>query len=141
MTDDKKIIIDEDWKAQVQAEKEAASKNRPEDGTKGTSSADLHDIGDVPMPPASLELLLTTLATEALVALGEVPHPATGKVQYQPHQAKYLIDTVDVLRQKTKGNLTAAEQQAIDSLLHQLRMIFVEKMNQSQPAAAAPGSE
>jgi hypothetical protein len=140
MTDDKKIIIDEDWKAQVQAEKEAAAKSRASNAPKGGSTAEPYDLGDAPMPPASLELLLTTFATEALVALGEVPHPATGKVQYHPHQAKYLIDTIDVLRQKTKGNLTAAEQQAIDSVLHQLRMIFVEKMNQSQPAATAPGS-
>jgi hypothetical protein len=36
-----------------------------------------------------------------------------------------VIDTVDVLRQKTKGNLTASEEEAIDSLLHQLRMLFV----------------
>ena len=140
MTDDKKLIIDEDWKSQVQAEKEAAARSRNSEAPKGGGTADQYDLDDAPMPPASLELLLTTLATEALVALGEVPHPATGKVQYLPHQAKYLIDTIDVLRQKTTGNLTAPEQQTIDSLLHQLRMIFVEKLNQSQPAAAAPGS-
>ena len=70
------------------------------------------------MPPASFELLLTTLATEALVALGQVPHPITGKTQAQRNQAKFLIDTVDVLRQKTAGNLTNSEQQVIDSLLY-----------------------
>jgi uncharacterized protein DUF1844 len=140
MTDHKKIIVDEDWKAQVQAEKEAAAKSRASDAPKGRGTTDQVNLGDAPMPPASLEMLLTTLATEALVALGEVPHPATGKVQYHPHQSKYLIDTFDMLRQKTKGNLTAAEQQAIDSVLHQLRMIFVEKMNQLQPASTAPGS-
>jgi hypothetical protein len=76
-------------------------------------------------------LLLTTLATEALMALGQVPHPATGKAEVRRNQAKFVIDTVDVLRQKTKGNLTVSEEEAIDSLLHQLRMLFVATPAQS----------
>jgi hypothetical protein len=132
MADEKKIIIDEDWKAQVQAEKEAAAKSQRSEAPK---DAGPQEFGDVPMPPASLEFLLTTLATEALVALGEVAHPAAGTVQYLPNQAKYLIDTIDVLKQKTSGNLTPTEQQTIDSLLHQLRMIFVSKLNQPRSAS------
>ncbi len=84
---------------------------------------------DPPMPPASFELLLTTLATEALVALGQVPHPATGKMEARRNQAKFLIDTVDVLRQKTAGNLTPTEQEILDSLLHQMRLVFVQTAN------------
>jgi hypothetical protein len=116
----------------VQAQKHAAAESQRGDKMK---DAGPQELGDVPMPPASLEMLLTTLATEALVAVGEVAHPATGKVQYLPNQAKYLIDTIDMLRQKTRGNLTPAEQQTIDSLLHQLRMIFVSKINQPQSAS------
>ena len=78
------------------------------------------------MPPASLEMLITTLATEALVALGQVPHPATGELHAHVGQAQYLIDTIDMLRQKTKGNLTPDEQHMIESVLHQLRMVFLE---------------
>ncbi|MCI0334701.1 MAG: DUF1844 domain-containing protein [Planctomycetes bacterium] len=134
MADEKRIIIDEDWKAQVQAEKDAAAKSKPADAPQGAAPQP-SDAGDVPMPPASLELLLTMLATEALVALGQVPHPATGQVHVQRNQAKYLIDTVDMLREKTKGNLTPGEQQLIETLLHQLRMAFVETTN--QPATGA----
>ncbi|HVT28446.1 MAG TPA: DUF1844 domain-containing protein [Lacipirellulaceae bacterium] len=123
MADEKKIIIDEDWKSQVQAEREQAAKSKPTEAAKETAS---EEILDPPMPPASLELLLTTLATEALVAMGQVPHPVTGKSQTQRNQAKFLIDTVDVLREKTKGNLTTSEQQVLDSLLHQLRMVFIQ---------------
>lgn len=141
MPDDKKIIIDEDWKSQVQAEKERAQRGEKAGGEPasagGHSAGDRYDVGDVPMPPASLELLLSTLATEALVAMGQVPHPATQKVHVHRHQAKYLIDTIDVLRQKTKGNLTPDEQTAIDSVLHQLRMLFVATANGPMDAAAA----
>ncbi|MEX2318151.1 MAG: DUF1844 domain-containing protein [Pirellulales bacterium] len=125
MPDEKKLIIDEDWKTQVEAERRQAQQGAqaapPGLGAQGGSD----DFGDLQMPPASLELLVTTLATEALLAMGHMPHPVTGKVQVQRNQAKYLIDTIDVLREKTKGNLTPDEQLMIDSVLHQLRMAFV----------------
>src|SRR5262245_45404039 len=129
MADDKKIIIDEDWKSQVQAEKEGAAKAKPSARTSGESSTaapESAEGADLPMPPASFEMLLTTLATEALVALGQVPHPATGKTEVHRNQAKFLIDTVDILKQKTAGNLSTSEQEVVDSLLHQLRMVFVQ---------------
>jgi hypothetical protein len=94
-------------------------------------------LGDVPMPPASLEMLLTTLATEALVALGQMPQPATQQRVVHRHHAKFLIDTIEVLREKTKGNRTPAEQDMIENLLHQLRLIYVETANQPAPGAAA----
>jgi hypothetical protein len=92
------------------------------------------------MPPASLELLLTTLGTEALVSMGQLQHPLTGKLHTQRNQAKYLIDTIEVLREKTKGNLTSAEQQLIDSLLHQLRMVFVETAGLPSDQAKSPSA-
>jgi len=122
MADDKKIIIDEDWKSQVEAEREQAAQAKAEPATNEGAS----ETTDPPMPPASFEMLLTTLATEALMALGQVPHPVTGKVEVKRNQAKFLIDTVDVLRQKTAGNLSNTEQQVIDSLLHQMRLVFVQ---------------
>jgi hypothetical protein len=123
MPEDKKIIIDEDWKSRVEAEREEQRAREAGQADGGGQAA--RDAGRVPMPPASFEMLLTTLATEALVALGQIPHPATGKADLSLDHAKYLIDTLDVLQQKTKGNLTAAEAQALDDLLHQLRMTYV----------------
>jgi hypothetical protein len=140
MTDEKKIIVDEDWKTRVQAEKEATAKNQATAKSNETGSAAAFDFGDVSMPPASLELLLSNLATEALMALGQLPHPVTGTVQVRSNQAKYFIDTIDVLRQKTQGNLTASEQQSIDGLLHQLRIIFVAKMSNPEPASGRAGA-
>jgi hypothetical protein len=135
MADEKKIVIDEDWKSRVEAEKEEAAKAAPPASAQGPAPG-AQDIGDMPMPPASLELLLTTLATEALMAMGQMPHPATGKIEVQRHQATYLIDLIDMLREKTKGNLTPGEQQLIESMLHQLRMVFVETIGQSAQQAS-----
>jgi hypothetical protein len=139
MADEKKIIIDEDWKSRVEAEREEVAKAQQADAGAGQSQAAGGDA-DMPMPPASLELLLTSLATEALMAMGQLPHPATGNMQVQRSQAKYLIDMVEILRDKTKGNLTPGEQQLIENLLHQLRMVFVETANQPGVPAGNPAS-
>jgi hypothetical protein len=128
MADEKKIIIDEDWKSRVEAEKAEAEKAKSAPAATATNE-DVAAAADPPMPPASFEMLLTTLATEALVALGQVPHPVSGKTQVQRNQAKFFIDTVDILRQKTAGNLTTSEQQVIESLLHQMRLVFVQTAN------------
>jgi hypothetical protein len=122
MADEKKIIIDEDWKSQVQAEKEAA-KQPPAESPTATAAG---SPGDMSMPPASLEMLVTTLVTEAMISLGQVPHPHTGEVVFHPQQAKYLIDMVDMLREKTAGNVTPEETELMVQLLHQLRMAYVQ---------------
>ena len=128
MTEEKKIIIDEDWKSKVQAEKDSFEKK----SEKSPPEADVpHDPS---MPPASLEMLLTTLATEAMMALGQIPHPTMGKALYQPNQAKFLIDTIGVIKEKTSGNLTTAETQAIDNLIHQLRMAYIAGPPETVPA-------
>jgi hypothetical protein len=140
MADEKKIIIDEDWKAQVQAEKEAASKSKaattPKDDESGAPGYGGGQQG--PMPSASLELLVTMLATEAMVALGQIPHPATGQAQTDRGQAQYLIDLISVLRDKTKGNLTTREEQVIETLLHELRMAFVQSTGGAPPSGPSP---
>jgi hypothetical protein len=140
MSEEKKIIIDEDWKARVQAEKEEASQAASTSAPAHAEKHGAYDPGDVPMPPASLELLVSSLATEALMALGAVPHPASGKLELRPNQAKYLIDTIDVLRQKTSGNVTSSEQQMLESVLHELRMAFVAaaQMQPASPIATPP---
>ena len=145
MADDKKIIIDEDWKSQVQAEKEAAAKKAASEPAAGEPASTAEQLagehqaqGAAPgsqaapqLPPASFEMLVTTLATEVLVALGQIPHPVTKKAEIEREHAQYLIDTLDVLRVKTKGNLTEREQQLIDEVLHQVRMVFIAVANES----------
>ncbi len=78
------------------------------------------------LPPATFAFLLTTLATQAMIALGQVPNPLTGKVETRAVQAKHYIDTLAMLAEKTQGNRTAEESQLLDDLLHQLRMAFVQ---------------
>src|ERR1700759_2520238 len=137
MSDEKKIIIDEDWKTQVQREKEAAlnaAHPAPTDDDPPAPPPAANADQDPQMPPASFEMLVTTLATEALMALGQIPHPVTGEIALRTNQAKYLIDTIDVLREKSKNNLTPNEQKLIEAVLHQARMVFIAVTNEHAEA-------
>ncbi|BBO32205.1 DUF1844 domain-containing protein [Lacipirellula parvula] len=121
MSDAKKIIIDEDWKSQVAAEKEAAK--HPGAGAEGVG--DEMSAHDGELPEASFELLISTFVTEAMVALGQFPHPGTGEIAADPGHAKFAIDMIGVIADKTKGNLNPMEEQGLQDLLHQLRMTYV----------------
>jgi uncharacterized protein DUF1844 len=124
---EKKIIVDEDWKTQVQAEKEAASQPPSEEPGEAPAEDSGDAAGqDVPLPPASLEILIGSLATQAMVSLGIFPNPATNEVQRLPHQAKHLVDMLQVLQEKTEGNRTAEESAMLEDTVHQLRMAYVQ---------------
>jgi ABC-type Zn2+ transport system substrate-binding protein/surface adhesin len=65
------------------------------------------------------------LTTQALMHLGEIAEPGQPQVPDLP-AAKQMIDLLGVLRDKTKGNLDAAEEQLLASMLYDLRMRYVE---------------
>ncbi len=77
------------------------------------------------MPPASLVFLCTTLATQTMIALGQIPNPLTGKTELRLKQAKHYIDTLGMLEEKTSGNRTTDESRYSTDLLHQMRMAYV----------------
>jgi hypothetical protein len=113
-----KIIIDEDWKSQAQAEKERLQAELERKQQSGGES-------EAPVPPATFPLHITTLATQALMFLGQMPNPLTGKVELHLEQAKHFIDTLQMLQEKTKGNLTVDESQMLEQILHELRLAYV----------------
>lgn len=78
-------------------------------------------------PEASFSFFISTLAMQVTIFLGAIPNPATNKAEENFPQAKFIIDTLDMLREKTKGNLTKEEQELLDNVLYNLRMLYIEK--------------
>lgn len=117
--DQPKIIIDDDWKAQAQAEKQKLSEQEKAKQPKA-------DTGETGLPD-KLEFtdLVQMLATQALVYMG-APDPQTGRAVVSPPMAQLHIDLLGVLDEKTKGNLTEEESTLLTQLLHELRLQFVE---------------
>jgi len=114
--DEKKIIIDEDWKARVESERKAAAAGSQEPPSPQAPAE---------WPEPSLVLLATTLATQAMVGLGLVVHPMTGKATIDLPQARHFIDTLAMLLEKTEGHRSEEESAMLDHTLHELRMTFL----------------
>jgi hypothetical protein len=131
MSDEKKIIIDEDWKSQVEKEKESIAQ-QPK--SEPSAEVDPHNL-----PPASLEMLVTTFASEAMVALGQLPNPFTNEHSINWEHARYTIDMLQVLQDKTKGNLSNDEAAMLETLLHQLRLAFVTLQTEYNNQVAGGG--
>lgn len=111
--------VDEAWKAQAAREKEELQQS-----TAGV--ADRKEGQSAPLPEASFSTLVLMLRAQTLVALGLADDPVTGRRQPDRNQAKYLIDTLGVLEEKTKGNLTEEEKSLLDAVLFELRTGFVK---------------
>ena len=92
-----------------------------ESGDDSTDDA-AASVGDFPV--ASLEMLLMTHHTQAVMALGMMPDPMSGETSANKDAAKFHIDMLSVIEEKTKGNLTSEEAESLSSILHQLRMAF-----------------
>ena len=90
-----------------------------------SSSAEPAARPNIPPPPATLEFLITTLATQAMMSLGQIGNPVSGKADVRLPEAKHFIDMLTVLEEKTAGNRTADESALLDGFLHELRMAFV----------------
>lgn len=149
-TEEPKLIIDEDWKTQVQREKELlkqkkaqeAAESADESSVKSESSsaqeaeelieqADAsNDVADSeddlqPPPPASFEFLVSGMATQAVAAMGQLPGDDDKPLPVRLDYARHYIDLLGVIESKTAGNLTDSEQKFLQNTLHQLRMLFV----------------
>lgn len=79
------------------------------------------------LPDASFETIVSTFATQAAVALGQIPNPITNKAETDLEQAKFAIDLLQLLDEKTKGNRDEAEDKFLHDCLYQLRMVYIDQ--------------
>lgn len=71
------------------------------------------------------EQLVLILYTEGWQQLGKIPNPMTGKIEKRLQEAKFTIDLLDMLKEKTKGNLTENESRFLENLIAQLKLNYV----------------
>jgi Domain of unknown function (DUF1844) len=81
---------------------------------------------EAPLPEINFSTFIISLSTQALMHLGEIENPLSGKVEPDVLVAKQMIDIIGMLREKTRGNLNAAEDRMIEDILFDLRMKYVE---------------
>jgi hypothetical protein len=111
----KKIIVDDDWKAEARREKERLAEEeqaRPQGGG--------------PAGPAGFADILNLLVMQAMAGLGMLAAPGGQPLPPNLEMAKHFIDLLQVLEDKTKGNLTPEEKGLLDQVLYEMRMTFVQ---------------
>ncbi|KPK41545.1 MAG: hypothetical protein AMJ78_05210 [Omnitrophica WOR_2 bacterium SM23_29] len=73
------------------------------------------------------QIFITSLGMQAMVFMGELSNPVTNETKVELPRAKYLIETIAMIKEKTKGNLTYEEQKSVDDMLYTLRLKYAEK--------------
>ncbi len=82
------------------------------------------------VPQPDFYSLVNFFALIALQHLGLVKNPITDKVEKNLELAKYTIDTLDLIKEKTKGNLTEDEERFLDNIIADLKMNYVRIKNE-----------
>lgn len=106
--------------------RDASAQPAPPDAAAGEG-----DAGPA-LEPVTFSTFILGLSTQALLHLGEIDSPLTGKTERDLGAAKHVIDILGIIRDKTRNNLEASEQQLLDSVLYDLRMRYVELVRASK---------
>ena len=80
------------------------------------------------LPPPSFDVLVQVIAAPCMVHLGLVANPATGAIEKNLEQARWAIDLLHVLEEKTRGSLTEAERSRLSQMLSQLRNAYTVQL-------------
>jgi hypothetical protein len=108
MDEELKKRVDENWKDQLKIDKHEAA----------TSKEPHHE--------PTFTIFVSSLSMQAMIAMGKLENPMTGKHEINLEQARFLIDTLAIIDEKTKGNLTHEEDALLNEALFNLRMMYVE---------------
>ena len=87
-----------------------------------------------PLPKADFAFFCYSLGSQAMVHLGLAPNPVSGETEEDLVQAKYTIDLIEMLREKTEGNLTEEESSQLTEVLGELQRFYVVRAQQVQEA-------
>ena len=123
-----KVVVDEDWKSQAEAEKQklAEQEKAAEAGKTSAGPAEAGAAGGTSLPAAGFASLVSGLVTQILFALGAIEDPQTKQRYRNLPLAKHHIDTLAILEEKTKGNLSEDEKKLLDNALYEVRMQYVQ---------------
>jgi hypothetical protein len=75
----------------------------------------------------------------AMQHMGKTKNPLSDKIERSLDQAQFVIDTLDVLSAKTKGNLSAEESKFLTNVIKELKLNYVEELGKDQNQKANSG--
>ncbi len=111
--------------ARENAPDRSASEEQQKIADESLSKSEQH-AGHEALPEINFSTFVISLSTQALMHLGEIPNPLTGKEDRDVPAAKQMIDILGMLQDKTRGNLTNGEAKLMEDILFDLRMKYIE---------------
>ena len=131
VTDRRHFTAEGDRRSEVEEEPDLGvpqAPARPEPEARREDDSSRFERRSVEEPEGvDFTMLINAMAQPALLYLGEIPHPATGQATVDLEGARIQIDMLDLLRVKSRGNLTPQEEGLLESVLYQLRMRYVAR--------------
>ena len=112
-----------DEKGEMKEERPHDEKKREEKGEE----AGKDDVKRQPLPEVNFSSLIFSLSSSALLHFGQIVDPQTGEKKKDLALAKHTIDTIAMLKEKTKGNLSDEEEKFLENILTELRWQYVKK--------------
>lgn len=122
---EKKIIVDEGWKKEAQKEKEILAAQEEAEKKAGGESQRRG-----PLPKGSFAALVSMLTTQALFSMGLIQIKGQEPKEPDLELARYNVDMLETLEEKTKGNLTEQEEKILKDTLNEVRMAYVKVAEQ-----------
>ena len=126
MSEEKKDFEVKDRRVFSQDGLEAEAKNEEASEAESAKTAGDSDP-QPPMPEINFSTFVVSLNASALLHLGAIEDPTTGKKDKDLPMAKQTIDILSMLKEKTSGNLSNDEENLLKSILYDLRMIYVKE--------------
>lgn len=71
-----------------------------------------------------INAITVLLATQGMINIGAVPDPISHEIHSKPEKARIFLDLLEVLQEKTRGNLTAEEDDFLKSAVENLRLVL-----------------
>ncbi len=139
MSDEEKGFSVKDRRMFSGAESEKTEKDEKPDGSASTdetetpsrperaTETDADRLEDMPLPEVSFPTFILSLNASALMHLGAIEDPETGRPSKNLPMAKQTIDILSMLEEKTRGNLTDEEENMLKNILYDLRIAFVRE--------------
>jgi hypothetical protein len=131
------FVVEQEREAQQEAKKEAVASTPAEPAPAGETKT---PPAETPKRSAPFENLIRMLGSNGAMVLGAYTDPRTGQPVIDPEAARELIDMLDAMHEKTKGNLAPEEDSLLLDLLGKLKMTYLE-VNQALAAQAAQATK
>ena len=79
-------------------------------------------------------ILVMNFQSSAMISMGKIIHPITKKITRNLNEAKFAIDMINMISNKTKGNLSTEEESLIQKVLTELRLNYIDEVKKDEEA-------